>query len=225
MSQGAEEIVQDSGDAARMNGIYQYQRYFYDATRKYYLLGRDHLLANLAPESNGKILEIGCGTGRNLISTAKQYKNVQLFGFDISSAMLETAAQSINKAGLSKNIHICQADATIFESKVLFGIEGFERVYISYTLSMIPVWRAVLPKAIDALCPNGELHIVDFGQLERLPRWFRNLLYAWLERFSVHPSAELRPALVALAKERALTLEFSPLYRGYATYAVLKRHA
>ena len=49
-----------------MDGVYRYQRHIYDLTRKYYLLGRDRLIADLAVPDGGTVLEIGCGTGRRV---------------------------------------------------------------------------------------------------------------------------------------------------------------
>jgi S-adenosylmethionine-diacylgycerolhomoserine-N-methlytransferase len=77
--------------AQHMDAIYRYQRYIYDATRKYYLLGRDRLIDELAPPPGGSVLEIACGTGRNLIKGARRYPDARFFGFDISAAMLDTA--------------------------------------------------------------------------------------------------------------------------------------
>ena len=51
----------------RMNRMYRWQRHIYDGTRRYYLLGRDRLIANLRPDAGTTVLEIGCGTGRNLV--------------------------------------------------------------------------------------------------------------------------------------------------------------
>jgi S-adenosylmethionine-diacylgycerolhomoserine-N-methlytransferase len=47
----------------RMNRMYRWQRHIYDATRRYYLLGRDRLIAGLRPAAGQSVLEIGCGTG------------------------------------------------------------------------------------------------------------------------------------------------------------------
>lgn len=48
--------------AALMDRTYRHQRRIYDATRAYFLLGRDHLIAQLAPPEGGRVLEIACGT-------------------------------------------------------------------------------------------------------------------------------------------------------------------
>ncbi|MCB1509608.1 MAG: class I SAM-dependent methyltransferase [Hyphomicrobiaceae bacterium] len=208
-----------------MDGIYKYQRYIYDATRKYYLLGRDRLLAELQPPDGGLVLEVGCGTGRNLIQAARRYPKAQFVGFDISSAMLETAQTSIDRAGLTNRIRVAQGDATAFDMAKMFGNSHADRVFISYTLSMIPPWRAVLPQALDAVAPGGRLHIVDFGQQEGWPGWFKSMLYTWLRQFSVHPRPELEAELQKLASDAGATLEFTRLYRGYAEYAVVTKAA
>lgn len=203
-----------------MDRVYRRQRHFYDLTRRYYLLGRDRLIAELAPAAGGTVLEVGCGTGRNLVRTAKLHPQAELYGMDISDEMLASARSAATRANATA-IHLAWGDATRFNPYAAFGISRFDRIYLSYTLSMIPDWQATLAQAICNLAPGGSLHIVDFGQQERLPRWFRALLWAWLARFHVRPRAELRPVLHALAEKLGAELAFRPLYRGYAWYAVL----
>ena len=213
-------------DAARhMDGIYKYQRYIYNATRKYYLLGRDRLLNELQPDDGSTVLEVGCGTGRNLIHAARRCPNARFVGFDISQAMLETARTSIARAGLSDRIDVYQSDATAFALSDLCCEARVGRVFISYTLSMIPAWRQVLPRALEAAGPGGRLYILDFGQQEAWPRWFKAALFAWLRQFSVHPRAELEPELTKLASDTGAVLEFRHLYRGYADFAVITKPA
>ena len=98
-----------------MDAIYTRQRHVYDATRKFYLLGRDGLIADLRPPSGGSVLEIACGTGRNLIAVARRYPGVHCHGLDISSAMLATAGQSIARSGLAARIALAEADAARFD--------------------------------------------------------------------------------------------------------------
>jgi S-adenosylmethionine-diacylgycerolhomoserine-N-methlytransferase len=204
-----------------MDTIYARQRFIYNFTRKYYLLGRDRLIAELDAPFGGAVLEIGCGTGRNLIKVARRYPDASLYGIDISAAMLATARADIARAGLAGRITLAQADATAFDPQTLFGTSGFARVYFSYTLSMIPDWRAALAMAMRVLSPDGQLHLVDFGQQERLPELFRASLHAWLTKFEVTPVAELQVTLSALSSAENNNLTFKSLYRGYAWAAIL----
>lgn len=200
-----------------MDRIYRHQRHVYDLTRRWYLLGRDRLVEALNPPPGGAVLELGCGTARNLIAAARAWPDARFYGLDVSAEMLATAARNIRRAGLEHHILLGKGDATAFDARHLFGCERFERVFFSYSLSMIPPWREALEHAFAVTAPGGELHVVDFGQLERLPAWFRRLLYAWLERFEVHPRADLAGQMKELARAFGGSFRAQSLYRGYAT--------
>jgi len=208
---------------ALMNRIYRRQRHIYDFTRKYYLLGRDQLIAQLAPPRGGSVLEIGCGTGRNLIVAAERYPEARFFGIDVSTAMLTTAIEAISRAGLSGRVRVAHADATTFDPLRVLGIVRFDRIFISYSLSMIPAWQAVVANAATLLAPGGQLHIVDFGGQRRLPRWFRYMLRRWLALFHVTPRDELERALIALSARAGLNCATERPYRDYAQYARLEQ--
>lgn len=219
-----QEPVAPGGDAPAgmlMDRIYRRQRHLYDATRKYYLLGRDGLIAELAPPAHGAVLEIGCGTGRNLIAAATAYPQASLYGLDVSQLMLEVAAGRIGRAGLSGRIRLAHGDAARFQPEALFARRGFDRVFFSYSLSMIPDWRAAIAAALAAVAPGGRLHLVDFGRQEGLPAPFRAMLYAWLRRFHVAPDAAHEEALRAAAAAIGAGYAQRSLYRGYAWTATL----
>lgn len=209
--------------AERMDGVYAAQRHIYDLTRKYYLLGRDKLIAELAPPPDGTVLEIGCGTARNLIAAARRWPQAHFYGLDISEAMLATARAKVAAAGLSDRITLVQGDASRFDARALFSVDGFDRVFLSYTLSMIPDWTAAIERAAKAVAPGGALRIVDFGQQEKLPGWWRRALFAWLAHFHVTPRRELPVALRHTAMANGLELGFETLLRGYAWSGSLKR--
>jgi S-adenosylmethionine-diacylgycerolhomoserine-N-methlytransferase len=212
-----------SGDpAALMDRMYRRQRHIYDLTRKFYLLGRDQMIDSLAPLPDARVLEIGCGTGRNLIRVAVKYPQMRAYGIDISEEMLSTARAQIERASLNGRIAVARGDATDFDPKALFGVDAFDRIFVSYALSMIPSWRETIEHAGALLAPRGSLHIVDFGDQQGLPAAFRFGLRRWLELFSVHPRVTLEAELAAFARARALRLEFAPLYRRYAFLAVLR---
>ena len=77
-----------SDAALLMDRMYRRQRHIYDLSRKYYLLGRDEAIARLRPAAGDGVLEIGCGTGRNLVKAARAYPAARLYGLDVSRAML-----------------------------------------------------------------------------------------------------------------------------------------
>lgn len=216
------EMNVPSADHARsMDAIYRTQRHIYDLTRKYYLLGRDRLIADLAPPPGGLVLEMGCGTARNLIVAARRYPHARFLGFDISEAMLENARESVQRAGLTERISLIRGDATSFSPKRLFGIGAMDRVFCSYTLSMVPDWELAVAAGVDALTPGGRMHMVDFGSQHGLPDWFSRGLHAWLDRFHVSPRADLESVARQIAHQRGRLIEHRNLYRGYAQYAVI----
>jgi S-adenosylmethionine-diacylgycerolhomoserine-N-methlytransferase len=208
---------------ARMDRMYRHQRRFYDLTRRYYLLGRTHLLDQLAPPTGGTILEVGCGTASNIVGAGQRYPTAKLFGFDISNEMLTTARASVARRHLAPRTTLCIGDATAFDAKAMFGVTQFDRIFTSYTLSMIPDWRRVLEEMARHLAPNGAIHVVDFGDCNGLPSLARSGLYGWLERFDVTPRLDLHEALDAAAVQYRLKMTYTPLFRGYAQYAVLTK--
>ncbi|MEK7342520.1 MAG: methyltransferase domain-containing protein [Pseudomonadota bacterium] len=210
-----------SDHGALMDGVYRYQRHFYDLTRKYYLLGRDQMIAELAPPAGGSVLEIGCGTGRNLIAVGKAWPQARLYGVDISEAMLDTARMAVAKAGMADRVTLAQGDACKFDAEALFGQAAFDRVFVSYALSMIPDWEAALAQAARCVGRGGRLEVVDFGQQERLPGLWKRMLFGWLAQFHVSPRRELAGAIERLASEVGGSAWSRALYRGYAVRGAL----
>ncbi len=216
-------MSQTADTASLMDAVYRNQRHIYDLTRKYYLLGRDRLIRDLAPPEGSHVLELGCGTGRNLIAAAKRYPNVRFCGLDISEQMLDTARANIERAGLTDRITLVRGDASDPAAVKPLGVPQFERVFFSYTLSMMPIWCEALAAGLAHLAPEGRIHIVDFGQQEGLPVWFKALLMKWLASFHVTPRADLREELQRLARDNGATCSCKPTYRGYAVMAALRK--
>lgn len=205
----------------RMNRMYRRQRHIYDGTRRYYLLGRDRLISDLRPAAGANVLEIGCGTGRNLVLAAGLYPEARFFGIDVSTEMLTSAISAVSRRGMTGRIRVAHGDGTAFDPQTLFGLPSFDHVMISYSLSMIPDWRRVLQAAANRLTPGGRLHVVDFGNQERLPEIARALLLRWLAMFDVTPRDDLEAVLAAMAESTKADLRFERPFRGYAQYAVL----
>lgn len=206
-----------------MDQHYQYQRFVYDLTRKYFLLGRSHLVDNLKPEPDDRVLELGCGTGRNLINVAKRYNGVALFGIDISHLMLQTARSSINRNQFTDRIRLAPCDATLFSGHDTFAISQFNRIFISFALSMIDDWENVVNVGVQHLAIGGQLHIVDFGDCNRFPSIARKPFFAFLRHYQVTPRSQLKLLCQRLANQYGLEMHYESLHRGYVSYAILTR--
>ena len=213
MSRETRDRPQGGGHEALMDSVYRHQRHIYDLTRKYYLLGRDRLIRELDAKPGERIVEIGCGTARNLIAIAKAYPQARLYGLDASSEMLISARESLAKAKLDDKVVLAHGLAEDMTPD-LFGIEGgFDRAIFSYSLSMIPDWQGALRVAAENVRPGGTIHIVDFGDLEALWKPVAGLLRGWLHLFHVHPREAL---LQRLEQERESVRSFHVLPGRYA---------
>jgi len=209
--------------AEQMDRMYRYQRYIYDVTRRPYLLGRTQLIENLEPVPGQSILEIGCGTAWNLVRAASAYPEARIYGFDVSPAMLETANRNIQAAGFAGRIRTAQADATTFDGMQVFGLQTYDRVFLSYSLSMIPDWTTVIWRAFDHVAPGGEIHIVDFGSFDGLPPVAGHAMRAWLHRFDVTPRITLEQEVRRQNLNRGWRVAFTQPYRGYCQTARIMR--
>lgn len=205
--------------AAAMDRMYRLTRHVYDLTRKPYLLGRDRMIAGLAVPKGGTVLEVGCGTARNLVKVGESYPGARLHGVDISEVMLATATGNVRRSGLA--IRLAEGDATTFDAGTAFGVERFDRVYFSYALSMIPDWKQALAHGLDLVAGGGRLAVVDFGFCEGLGTPARLTLHGWLGLFHVAPRAELAGEMERLARKRGLPFRFETPFGGYAVIGVI----
>jgi S-adenosylmethionine-diacylgycerolhomoserine-N-methlytransferase len=208
-----------AGDhAALMDRVYRWQRPIYDLTRKYYLFGRDRLIRELDARPGMAVLEVGCGTGRNLALIGKTWRGVRIHGLDISAEMLRSARKRLGGAGV-----LARGDATAFDARALLGRAGFDRVVLSYALSMIPDWEGALTQAAATLAPGGSLHVVDFGDCGGMPAPLRTMLRGWLTRFHVTPRLDLGNAAARVARLQGLRLEHRRGALGYYQMVRLTR--
>lgn len=200
----------------RMDRMYRPQKHVYDLTRKYYLLGRDRLIAELGASPGQKVLDIGCGTGRNLAHIARRYPGTHLFGLDAAAPMLERAAARVPAATLARGT------AERLDPATLFGVAGgFEHIVISYCLSMVDEPVMALKAAHRHLAPGGTLHLVDFGDMAGLPGWCRRAMTTWLGHFHVRHRPEVEATLRALAAPTGWRLETADILGRYALLARL----
>jgi S-adenosylmethionine-diacylgycerolhomoserine-N-methlytransferase len=207
-----------------MDEMYRWTRYVYDLSRKYYLLGRDRLLRDMELKPGDRVLEIGCGTARNLICLARARPDIRCYGLDASTEMLATAAAKVKARGLDQRIVLRHCLAEELDHVKTFGLEApFDAAFFSYSLSMIPTW----PQAIDAALANirrgAAFYVVDFWDQADWPGWFRVLLKRWLDLFHVHHRPELLDHLRQLDADGVGKLTLQSVAGRYAYLATFRK--
>ena len=204
-----------------MDRIYRCQRYLYDATRWPFLPGRDVLIHKMKVNKSSCILEIGCGTGRNLIRLSQLHPSAHLFGLDISEQMLSFARRKVRRSG-NPTIALKRGAAEDFHYRTTVGApKPFDIIFFSYSLSMVRDWRRALHTAFPNLKSTGRLYIVDFYDFRDLLRPIRALLRGWLGLFHVHYDPECIRYLQALDDRGAVDLKLDTIGGRYAFMAEL----
>lgn len=206
----------------RMDRKYARVRHVYDLTRKYFLFGRDAALDVIVDASPSSVLEIGCGTGRNLGVLARRLNTAELYGVDISSEMLKSANGKKRRFG---NIKLAQADIERLDTEKSFGMRQFDSVLMSYCLSMMPDRKSALSKALKSVAPGGQLVIVDFGMFEGYGRLARPII-SMLTATDAPPIPDFEALVTrSLSGRPNFSVEFDRSRRGYYRVAVISRSA
>lgn len=155
----------------RVRNYYIFQSRIYDWTRWSFLFGRSAILKQLPFEYEQPfhLLEVGCGTGRNLYKLQKQFPEARLSGMDISTDMLDQAKRRLR--GYPGVILLEQAYGDEFYT----WTGKLDVVLFSYALTMInPQWKALIHQAYKDLRPGGYIAVVDFHD-SRIPFFKRHM--------------------------------------------------
>jgi S-adenosylmethionine-diacylgycerolhomoserine-N-methlytransferase len=185
---------------------YQFHAKIYDATRWSFLFGRAALIASLPARCRAtKILEVGCGTGKNLRALAETFPDADITGVDLSADMLAIAARNLspytNRVQLRQEPYTAAPDAKPRYDLILF----------SYALTMFnPGWEAAIADAHRDLFLDGAIAVVDFHATPVKP--FARLMGVNHVRMDGH----LLPQLKSLFNPVAC--EVAPAYGGLWQY-------
>jgi S-adenosylmethionine-diacylgycerolhomoserine-N-methlytransferase len=172
---------------APVERYYRFHARIYDATRWSFLFGRSRILTEVATLARPRrIVEVGCGTGRNLAELARRFPDATLRGIDLSAPMLAVARRRTAPFGarveLRHEAWPAAPDPGPAPDLVLF----------SYALSMFnPGYDAAIAAAVQALAPGGHLAVVDFHSTGS--RAFAR----WMAVNHVRMEGHLRPLLQA----------------------------
>lgn len=173
---------------------YQFHSRIYDATRWSFLFGREEVLRRVLRVANPRrILEVGCGTGRNLVSLRRLFPEAHVTGVDLSEQMLAIAAGKAD------------GQVTLLRRSYSLPVhtEGrpFDLVLFSYALSMFnPGWEHAIDAAWDDLEDGGVIAVVDFSHSRF--SWFRRWMGVNHVRMENHLWPHLSQKFVPLLDDR-----------------------
>lgn len=172
------------------NSYYRFHSRIYDMTRWAFLFGRISAVEEIASRRPRRVLEIGCGTGRNLIQLKRTCPEVACIGVDASADMLAVARSK------SREMEIEWMQGTYPSQSVeeqLDTLGGVDVILFSYALTMFnPGWEVCLERAHKDVGADGMVFLVDFHQSSRA--WFKN----WMASNHVRMEGQLKEKLQSL---------------------------
>jgi SAM-dependent methyltransferase len=171
-----------------------------------------HLMGLTVPEpSTARILELGCGTGANVLSLAAILPKASLVGIDLSSSQIASAERIRGAAGLTNVQLLCQ-DFSTLDSK--FGTFDYIIAHGIYSWVAPPLQQKMLALCAQHLSAHGAAYI----SFNCLPGWHLRgivrdaMLFASKDAPDLRAQiAQSRSALELLGK--SLTLAPSPSVR------------
>ena len=132
-----------------MRRYYRWQSVIYDLTRWTFLFGRNEILNRLPIRNDLKtmrLVEVGCGTGRNLKRLAGRHPHLLLTGLDVSADMLRRAAKAT--AMYSRRILLLEKP---YEQFLTRPEQAPDIILFSYALTMFnPGWEQAIRQAHTA---------------------------------------------------------------------------
>jgi len=117
---------------------------------------RREAVGRLGLRAGDRVLEVGCGTGRNFPYLHEAVGATgRVYGVDLSPGMLRKA-RALRDRHRWKNISLTEGDAADFNSP-----EPLDGVYFSLSYNTMPHHLTVLRQAWKQLRPGGRLVIMD----------------------------------------------------------------
>ncbi len=185
---------------------YRVHAKIYDLTRWTFLFGRQEILTDVRnARTPARILEIGCGTGKNLAQMARLFPQAELTGIDLADAMLAVARKKF--AAMPQRVTFVSKPY----DQPLAPDKPFDLILCSYSLSMMnPGWEHVIDCAIRDLAPGGLMAAVDFHDSPF------NTYKKWMALNHVRLDGHLLPKLEQ--SFQPVTQNICPAYGGLWSY-------
>jgi len=135
------------------------------------------IILNKIPDTPLNVLEIAVGTAKNIILLAKNKKNLNITGIDMSEDMLKLARKSINKHN-TENITLLNMNA----ADMTFGKEEFDIIIISLLLHEVEndLRKKILDGCKRVMKKDGKIFLLEWNEPKR---FFQKLMFSTIKIF------------------------------------------
>ena len=121
--------------------------------------GRRHAV-EIINSGNGRVLEVGVGTG---LSLPDYKKHLDIVGIDLAPEMLEKARERVKAEKLTNISGLHEMDA----SNLRFPDNSFDTVVAMYVITVVPDPQKVMLELARVTKPGGEVMLVNHFSQER----------------------------------------------------------
>lgn len=178
----------DVRDLAAVTRLYDRVAPLYDLLTTPYLwigAGRvtDEAIRRLELNQGDTVVDLGTGTGRNLIGLSKAVGPVgRVIGIDISPEMLEHAAERVERSQC-RNITLIEADIAAYQPPAETAA-----VLATYSMEMLPNYGGVIARLTDTLPGGARIVLAGMREPARWPEWLIRIGSALNRPFGVNPA-------------------------------------
>lgn len=151
---------------------------------------------------NGRVLEVGVGTG---LSLPMYGRHLEIVGIDLSPDMLEKARARVANEGLDHVAGLYEMDA----GHLTFSDASFDTVVAMYVMTVVPEPARVMRELARVCKPGGEVILVNhFSQDDGVRGWVERRMAPFADQLGWRPVFDVNQVLVCddldIVERRAL---------------------
>jgi phosphatidylethanolamine/phosphatidyl-N-methylethanolamine N-methyltransferase len=181
--------------------------------------GRRNAVAVINKAQQGRVLEVGVGTGLSLPDYAR---HLEIVGIDLSPEMLDKARERVDSEGLGNVTGLHEMDA----ADLRFPDASFDTVVAMFVMTVVPDPECVMRELARVTKPGGEVLLVNhFSQHHGMRGWVERRMAPFAEHIGWRSVFDLSRVMVS----EDLRLAESKSLRPFGLFTLLRfikeRHA
>jgi len=138
--------------------------------------GRRHAVEVINKKGEGRVLEVGVGTG---LSLPDYKRRLEVVGIDLSPDMLEKARERVDQERLDHVTGLHEMDA----ADLKFADGSFDTVVAMFVMTVVPEPEAVMRELSRVTKPGGEVLLVNhFSQREGVRGWIERRMAPFADK-------------------------------------------